>query len=136
MLSYGALKILHVSSVMLSISGFLLRAYLMLRRSPLADQRWVQNVPHLIDTVLLASALGMVWVGGRQVFGESWLAAKIGFLLAYIVCGALALKRAPSERSRRVFLVVALILLANIVTIALTRNPWGLAAIFEATFRQ
>ena len=125
---YEWLKIVHVSAAVLSIGGFLFRARLMLGRSPLADARWVQQAPHYVDTVLLGAALGMVWVGGRQPFVESWLTAKIVCLLAYIVCGALALKRAPSERSKRVFLVLALVFLANIVTVALTRDPWGLAA--------
>lgn len=128
MLGYGLLKTLHVSAAVLSILGFLFRSVLMLRRSPLAEARWVRQAPHYVDTVLLGAALGMVWVGGRQPLVETWLSAKIICLLAYIVCGALALKRAPSERSRRFFLVLALLLLANIVTIALTRDPWGLAA--------
>lgn len=128
MLGYGLLKTLHVSAAVLSIAGFLFRSGLMLRRSPLAEVRWVRQAPHYVDTVLLGAALGMVWVGGRQPLVETWLSAKIVCLLAYIVCGALALKRAPSERSRRFFLVLALFFLANIVTIALTRDPWGLAA--------
>lgn len=128
MLSYGLLKAVHVSAAVLSIAGFLFRAGLMLRRSPLADARWLRRVPHLVDTVLLAAALGMVWVGGRQIFGEAWLTAKVICLLAYIVCGALALRRARSDAAKRFFLVLALVFLANIVTIALTRDPWGLAA--------
>jgi uncharacterized membrane protein SirB2 len=131
MLSYGLLKSLHVSAAVLSISGFLFRAVLMLRRSPLAEARWVQQTPHYIDTVLLGAALGMVWVGGRQPFAESWLFAKIVSLLAYIVFGALALKRAPGERAKRFFLVLALLCLANIVSIALTRDPSGLVQFLD-----
>lgn len=135
MLSYGLLKTVHVSAAVLSIAGFLFRAGLMLRRSPLAEARWLRRVPHLVDTVLLAAAIGMVWVGGRQVFVESWLTAKIVCLLGYIVCGALALRRARSDRAKRFFLVLALLLLANIVTIALSRDPWGLAAGVRAAWR-
>ena len=124
---YLLLKTLHVSAAVLSIGGFLARSVLMLRRDPLANALWVQRTPHYVDTVLLGAALGMVWVGGRQPFVETWLTAKIVSLLAYIVCGALALKRAPSERAKRFFLVLALVLLANIVCIALTRDPWGIA---------
>lgn len=135
MLSYGLLKTVHVSAAVISIAGFLFRAGLMLNRSPLAEARWLRRVPHLVDTVLLAAALGMVWVGGRQIFGERWLTAKVVCLVAYIVCGALALRRAPSEKAKRFFLVLALLFLANIVTIALTRDPWGLAALIRAGWR-
>jgi len=81
--------------------------------------------------MLLGAALGMLWVGQRNPFAEPWLAAKLACLLAYIVVGALALKRAPTLRSRRISFILAVILLANIVTVALTRNPWGLAGFFR-----
>ena len=131
MFDYASLKILHVSAVSVSISLFLFRAVLMLRRSELAQRWWIPHASHAVDTVLLGAAIGMVWVGGRQIFGEAWLTTKLTFLLAYIVTGALALKRARSERAKRVFLVLALLCLGNIVTIALTRDPWGMAALFR-----
>lgn len=127
MSSYLLIKGLHVTAAILSVLGFLWRASLMLRRSPLAEARWVRQTPHYIDTVLLGAAFGLVWMGGWRPFEDAWLSVKIGSLLAYIVCGALALKRAPSERSKRFFLVLALLCLANILTIAVTRDPRGLA---------
>ena len=131
MQTYAILKHVHVTAAVLSMSGFLFRACLMLRRSPMAEWRSVQQWPHVVDTVLLGAALGMVWVGGRAPFSEPWLSVKIACLVAYIVCGALALKRAPTDRSKRIFLVLALLFMANIVTIALTRDPWGLLAFFR-----
>lgn len=125
-MSFMVLKHLHVTAVVLSIAGFLLRAGLMLRRSPLAEARWVRQAPHYIDSVLLGAALGMLWVGQRNPFAEPWLSAKLACLLAYIVCGALALKRAPTRGWRIFFLVLALSLLADIVAIALGRDPAGL----------
>jgi len=127
MSGYLLIKGLHVSAALLSVLGFLWRAVLMLRNSPLADARWVRQTPHYIDTVLLGAAIALVWMGGWRPFEDAWLSAKIASLLAYIVCGALALKRAPSARSKRIFLVLALLCLANILLIALTRDPWGVA---------
>lgn len=131
MISFGLLKQIHVAAAVLSIAGFLWRAGLMLRRSPLADRRWVQTAPHYVDSVLLLAALGMLLVGARNPFAEPWLVAKISTLFAYIVCGALALKRAPGERAKRFFLVLALVLIAHLLSIALARDPWGLIGWFR-----
>lgn len=126
------LKSLHVSAALLSVLGFLFRAALMLRQSPLSEARWVRRAPHYVDAVLLGAALGMVWVGGRQPFGEAWLGAKIGFLILYIGCGAMALKRARTQQARKFFLLLALLALANILSIAVLRDPWGLASVLRA----
>lgn len=133
-MSFLLLKQIHVSAAVLSALGFALRGALVWRQSPLADRKWVRRVPHLVDTILLAAALGMLWVGRRDPFAEPWLATKIACLLAYIGVGALALKRAPTLFLRRVCFVLALLLLANILAIARTRDPWGLLGLL-ATFR-
>ena len=124
------LKHVHVTAAVLSVLGFIVRGALVWRQSPLAERVWVRRVPHVVDTVLLSAALGMLWVGQRNPFAEPWLATKIGVLLAYIVVGALALRRAPSLALRRVCFIVALVLLANLLAIALTRDPWGLLGLF------
>jgi uncharacterized membrane protein SirB2 len=124
--SFLLLKTVHVSAAVLSAAGFVARGVLVWRGSPLAERPWLRHAAHSVDTVLLAAALGMLWVGQRNPFEEPWLATKIGFLLAYIVTGALALKRAPTLKARRVFYVIALLLLANLLAIALTRDPTGL----------
>ena len=125
-MSFLVLKTLHVSAVALSAVGFVIRGVLVWRQSPLAERPWLRWSAHGVDTVLLGAALGMLWVGQRNAFDEPWLATKLGLLLAYIVAGALALKRAPTLKARRVFYVIALLLLANLLAIALTRDPAGL----------
>ena len=46
-------------------------------------------------------------------------------LLAYIVCGTMALKRGRSRAVRSAFFVAALAILAYIVSVAMTRSPFG-----------
>jgi uncharacterized membrane protein SirB2 len=130
-MSFLALKHLHLAAVALSALGFVVRGTLVWRQSPWAERTWIRRGAHSIDTVLLGAALGMLWVGQRNPFAEPWLAAKLALLLAYIVVGALALKRAPTLRLRRTCFVLAVVLLANIVTVALTRDPWGLVGLFR-----
>ena len=59
---YFALKLLHLTTVALSLFLFLLRGVWMLRDSPLLAARWVRIVPHAVDTVLLGSALVLAWM--------------------------------------------------------------------------
>ena len=122
-MSYLALKHLHVTCVVLSGLGFALRGLWMLNDSPLLRARLTRVVPHVVDTLLLGSALLMAWQSGQYPFAQGWLTAKFFGLLAYILCGTMALKRARTKGRRVVFLVLALLAYAYIVGVALARNP-------------
>lgn len=122
-MSYLALKHLHVTCVILSGLGFGLRGWWMLRASPLLKTRAARSIPHVIDTLLLGSALAMAWMSGQYPFVQGWLTAKVLGLFAYIGCGTMALKRGRTERERVFFLVLALLAFAYIVSVALTRSP-------------
>ena len=122
-MTYAALKHLHVTCVVLSGLGFSLRGWWMLNDSPRLKAPFVRVAPHVIDSVLLGSALVMAWQSSQYPFAQSWLTAKFFGLLAYILCGTMALKRARTKGRRVVFLVLALLAYAYIVGVALTRNP-------------
>lgn len=125
---YPPLKHAHVILAVASGIGFFAHGVLMLRDSPWRRTVWFRVVPHVVDTLLLASAVVLAGYSGQLPWAVDWLGVKIGVLLAYIVCGAIALKRAPTLRIRAVFFVLALALYAQIVTIALTRRPAGYLA--------
>jgi len=120
---YVALKHLHVTCVVLSGLGFCLRGWWMLRDSPALQQRLARVLPHLVDTLLLGSALSMAWLSGQYPFGQGWLTAKLGGLLAYILLGTMALKRGRTKAIRTRYLVLALLAYGYIVSVALSRNP-------------
>ena len=68
----------------------------------------------------------MAWQSGQYPFVQDWLTAKFFGLLAYIVCGTVALKRGRTMRQRTLFLAFAVLAYAYIVSVALTRSssPW------------
>lgn len=91
------LKHLHVSMVGLTILGFLLRGFWAWRYPAMLRRKSVRIVPHVIDTVLLASAIGLLVLYGWNPFAFTWLTAKIVLLVVYIGLGMVALKpRAPA----------------------------------------
>jgi uncharacterized membrane protein SirB2 len=122
-MTYFALKHLHVTFAALSGLLFLVRGIWMLSDSQRMQQRWVKVVPHIVDTLLLVSAIGLaVW--SSQYPGQSpWLTAKLVALVAYIVLGAIALKRGRTKGLRTAAFVGALACFAYIVSVAVTKNP-------------
>jgi len=92
-MTYLAVKHLHMACAALTGALFLLRGSWMLADSPQLQRRWVRIVPHVIDTVLLASALVMVVWSHQYPFAQNWLTAKLFALIVYIGLGTVALKR-------------------------------------------
>lgn len=121
-MSYLLLKHLHVTCVVLSGLGFCLRGYWMLVESPWRMQRLARVLPHLVDTLLLGSALTMAWMSGQYPFVMPWLTAKFFGLLAYILLGTMALKRGRTKSNRSRYLLLALLAYGYIVAVALTRS--------------
>ncbi|HJV51856.1 MAG TPA: SirB2 family protein [Noviherbaspirillum sp.] len=121
-MSYFAIKHLHMTCAALSGSFFLVRGIWMLRDSAMLQQRWVKTAPHLIDTILLGSALTMVVWSGQYPFVENWLTAKVFALIAYILLGTVALKRGKTKGVRVTAFVAALLVFGYIVKVALTRQ--------------
>jgi len=130
-MSYLLLKQLHVACAFISIVGFALRGALMLRDSPLLRSAFARIAPHIVDTALLASAIGLAWMSGQYPFAQGWLTAKLLALLVYIGLGTVALKRGRSKRMRACTFVLALVTACYIISVALTRDPlWFLAGGF------
>jgi uncharacterized membrane protein SirB2 len=123
--AYPWVRTLHVACVVLSLSGFAARGALMLAGSPLLNSRWVRVAPHVVDTVLLASAAWLAVFLQQYPFVHGWLTAKILGLLAYIGFGMVALRRGRSKGTRAVFFMLALAAAAYVVWVALTRDPAG-----------
>lgn len=122
MQTYQAIKHLHMSCAAFSVSFFILRFIWMLRGSNMLQQHWVRIVPHGVDTILLASALMMVYWSGQIPFQQAWLGAKVLALFAYIVLGSIALKRGKTVQGRAFAFGAALLVFGYIVAVALSRQ--------------
>ena len=127
---YLVVKQIHIGSVLLSFALFLFRGGLMF-----AGVRWRQHiflrvVPHVVDTILLTSALFLASLLHQYPFVHHWLTVKVVALLVYIVLGSLALKRARNLRQRAVFFSLALITFLFIVSVARAHHPLGFLATF------
>lgn len=116
----------HMLFAFLSITGFVLRGLVMFVRPAWLQIRWVRTLPHINDTLLLSAGVWLAWTMGFFRYGlPDWLIAKLTALLAYIVLGAIALRRGRTRRTRLIAWVAALCTFAYIVAVAGTRmvNP-------------
>lgn len=117
------IKIIHVSFALLSISGFFARGVLMIRGSDLLQRRWIKTAPHMVDTVLLLSAVILASQWGFAALSMPWLQAKIGALLVYILLGVIAIRPGQSKPVRITAWLAAMLTFAYIVSVAITKNP-------------
>lgn len=116
------IKLIHMSTALISISLFILRAIWVYRDSLMMNQKWVKVLPHINDTVLLITATILAISTQQYPFVDSWLTAKLSALFMYIVFGMFALKRAKEMKNKIIFFILALITFSYIVGVALNRS--------------
>ncbi|MDP2829358.1 MAG: SirB2 family protein [Sulfuricellaceae bacterium] len=121
-MDYAVLKLIHVSSVILSISLFILRGIWMLTDSSRLQQRWVRVMPHVIDATLLFSAILLTMSLQQYPGTHGWLSAKIVALLVYIGLGTIAIKRGKTKRARILAWLAAIGVFAYMVGVARTHQ--------------
>lgn len=117
-----ALKHLHLLCVVLSVSLFIWRFARRWWHPNLTLPRWAKIAPHLIDTVLLSSALGMLYLVWGNPFHFAWLRYKIVFLFLYIVFGSYALKRASGKQGQALSFAAALLCVTIMVCLAFFKD--------------
>lgn len=124
---YILLKHTHLSLILLSVCFLIIRVFAASANAHWLQRKWAKVTPHIIDTLLLASAVGLMLVLHQYPIVNAWLTAKVGALLGYITFGFMALKGQKSPALRCAFLVIALAFIGYMVSIALTKNPmpWG-----------
>jgi uncharacterized membrane protein SirB2 len=122
-MDYTILKSVHIGTVVASYALFVLRGVWMMRQSARLYEGWVRIVPHVVDTVLLASAIALAVMLRQSPLASGWLMAKVIALVVYIVLGTIALKRGRSRAIRITAWIAAQAVFLYIVCVAVTRNP-------------
>ena len=118
-----AIKMAHITFALLSISFFIVRAAWSVFESPILQKTWVKILPHVIDTLLLASALYLVVASSQYPFQQPWLTAKLLALIVYILLGTMAIKRGKSPLKRGLFALLAIAVFGYMLAVAFYRSP-------------
>jgi uncharacterized membrane protein SirB2 len=127
-MDYGAVKLVHETAVAISFTGFFARGCGMLANAGWVHSRPARTLPHVVDTILLLSAISLAYMLRITPVNAPWLAAKIIGLLLYIGLGMVALRRGKSKRMRAAAWGAALLVFGYIVCVAITKSPLGFMA--------
>jgi uncharacterized membrane protein SirB2 len=129
-MEHQTLKILHMSLATISLAGFVLRWTWMMRGSETPGRPVTRILPHIIDTAFLASGIWLAVKISQAPFLDAWLTAKVFGLVAYIVSGSMALKRAKTAHMRVLGFLAAVLVFTWIVSVARSRSAWGLLGVW------
>jgi uncharacterized membrane protein SirB2 len=86
--------------------------------SALLQRKFLKIAPHIVDTVLLLSAIGLTVTIHQYPLVDAWLTAKVVGLVVYIFLGVFTLKIAKSQPARLLGLILAVLVFAYIATVA------------------
>jgi uncharacterized membrane protein SirB2 len=123
-MTYLLLKQLHLATIAITLTLFLLRGAWMVMGSSLLQARWVRIVPHLNDTLLLASGIALAVLMQQYPLVHGWLTAKFFALIVYIVLGTIALKRGKTKAQRIAAWFAALLVFGYMVAVARAHAPF------------
>src|SRR5690554_151219 len=121
---YPLMKHLHMTLAFLTLFSFALRGLWMMRQSPLLHQRWVKIAPHIIDTLLLVTALILAGLLRYSPGAHPWLMAKIIALVVYIILGVVAFRHF-NPKMRVASWCAAIITILYIISVAFSKSAWG-----------
>jgi uncharacterized membrane protein SirB2 len=124
-MDYATLKLIHETAVTVSFAGFFARGAGMLCDAGWVRHRLARTLPHLVDTVLIVSAIWLAAILRLTPSTAPWLAAKIAGLFVYIALGMVALRFATTTKIRAAAWIAAMLTFAWIVSVALTKDPRG-----------
>jgi uncharacterized membrane protein SirB2 len=124
-MDYATLKTIHMSAVAISGAGFFARGVGMLNDATWVGHRIAKTVPHVVDTVLIVSAIWLAWLLRLGPSNAPWITAKIVGLLVYIGVGMVALRFGRTKGARAAAWLLAMLTFAYIVSVAITKDPRG-----------
>jgi uncharacterized membrane protein SirB2 len=124
-MDYLTVKLIHQSAVALSLTGFFVRGAASLSGATWVQSRMAKTLPHVIDTVLLLSALTLAWMLSLTPANAPWLMAKVVGLVAYVALGVIAMRPTRSRRVRVAAWLAAMATAGWIVSVAITKSAWG-----------
>ncbi len=130
-MEYASLKAIHQAAVALSLAGFFARGLASLRGAAWVRGRLVRTLPHLVDTVLLVSALALAWTWRHVPGAAPWLTAKVVGVVVYIGFGMVALRPGRPAPVRAAAWAAALATFAWIVSVAITKSPFGILGLLR-----
>jgi len=120
---YILIRIFHASCALVSILGFAGRGYIKVTKGDVPRRFVFKVLPHIVDTLLLSSAIILVVMSGQYPFVSPWVTAKVLTLVAYILLGILLMRLQLEQAARGAVYALALLCALYMVMVAVSKNP-------------
>lgn len=121
---YMAIKHAHMMFAIISITLFMLRAWLAVPAPERIKSKLLKIAPHIIDTLLLAMGVWLAVLTKQIPFDNSpWLTAKVIGLVLYIIVGTIAIKRGKTRSQRLIATFASIAIFAYIYGAAISKSP-------------
>lgn len=92
------LKSIHMLFIILSVSSFIIRIMLVQFKPAWIQPKIAKIAPHIIDTILLMSGVGLVFQGNWMAGEFGWIISKIIMLCVYVGFGVIAMRSTGIKR--------------------------------------
>lgn len=114
------LKDTHMLFILLSVGSFIARIMLVQLKPAWLQPKVAKIAPHVIDTILLLSGIGLVFQGNWMAGEYGWILTKLVMLIAYIGLGVVAMRSVGIKRWGA--FILALVCFGYIISVAVTKH--------------
>ena len=121
-MDYLAVKHSHMAIAMLSVILFYIRCFSRMGSGKLAKNKLVFIGSHSIDTLLLISAITLVFMAKINPFEQLWLLEKIVLVVIYIAIGIISAKQ-TNTLPKIMYVVVNTLVILAIGYLATAKSP-------------
>lgn len=113
------IKFVHIACVFLTFCSFSLRCYWVFTDSPVLQRKATKIIPHIIDTVLLASGVLIAVNLYEEFYRQPWLLNKFVAVIVYIILGSIVINYGKTKTVRKLTCIGAYGVFFYIIAIAI-----------------
>lgn len=129
-MNFLLLKYIHILCVAVSFALFFIRGLWVMQSYPPAQERWVRILPHVVDGLLILSALGMLYMAPATSGYKDWMTIKLLLVGVYVFLVVFVVRLAKARWQRFAAWLLALLVFLFVTSIAVLRNPMGIVSLF------
>ena len=119
---YTAVKHIHLTAIILSLVLFIARFVLLWLKSSKLNSKLLKVLPHLVDTVLIVSAITLCVLLQQYPLVDAWVTEKLLALIMYVFMVTLALRLANNNFMRIIGFVGAISWVAFAGAVAMSKQ--------------
>jgi uncharacterized membrane protein SirB2 len=120
------LKYFHIVSAAASFALFFVRGLWVMQSYPDPQEKWVRALPHLVDAVLVLSAVAMLALSPLNGWPGDWLTVKLGLVAVYAMLSLYLFRGARLLATKILSWLLGLLVFLYTTTIAVLHNPLGI----------